>query len=361
MAKTKIDPTLGQAKKLYSQRRFSHVISLLNPQIFLFRTNPEFYTILGNSCLYMNDFGGAHTYLARAIDLDPRQIAPKLGLAVVYLRRGKFTESLQQWLDVLQIEPNNKNALFGLQLVRERDDSQSNSFEISEGDKKKLYPVPPQDTQLLFRLIAIFSVLGILTGVSFFTYQKYQSPREIVRAGGELLLFSSEIPRLSAEGDFEITLTIQEINELLKDITVQFDNFEDNQIRHEINRLLASNASLDIKTQMQLLLNSLRVPTFVDDFWIPTIEQVVQRPQEYRNVYIRWSGRIGNLRVNERELIFDFLVGYESGEVIDAIVPVRLLFPANLQAGNNVELIGQLLLNDRGTIEIQGSSIRALR
>ena len=355
------DRALSKARMLYSEKKFPQVISLLSPQIFLYRTNKDFYEMLGISCLYMNDFGGAHTYLSRAVDLDPMMDQSKLGLAVVYLRRGKIAEALQQWLDVKQINQHSKEADFGLEFVRDEELNQGESVDVSDSLKKKLYPKPPKNYVKLYRFgFVTLIIMSFVALILVFAPRLFNQPAS-TREGAELLFISPNVSRLSVSTDHSITLTTNQIDSLLAQAARYFDDFEDNQVRRIINQLLISNASEDIKIQMTMLLNSLRTPGFTDSFWNPQVQEVIEAPQEFRNVFIRWKGRVSNLRVNPTSISFEFLVGYETGQVLDAIVPVELFFPTTINSGDNLEIIGQLLVNSQGDFRIQGTSIRLIR
>ena len=74
---------LSRAHQLFRRRRFSHVIRLLESQIFRYRNNAEFYALLGSTCLYTGDFGGAESYLRRAEQLNEEDVTTQLGLAAI--------------------------------------------------------------------------------------------------------------------------------------------------------------------------------------------------------------------------------------------------------------------------------------
>src|SRR6056297_1367120 len=99
--------TLSRAERLLRARKYSEVISLLESQVFLNRDNFTFYRLLGTACLYVGDFGGAHSYLQRAEHIKPGDVQVELGLAAVHLRRREVAEALGLWLSVLDRDPNN--------------------------------------------------------------------------------------------------------------------------------------------------------------------------------------------------------------------------------------------------------------
>ena len=57
------------------------------------------------SCLRTGDFGGAHSYLRRGIDLRNDHVNSYLGLALVYLKRQDTNETLKTWFQVLDLDP----------------------------------------------------------------------------------------------------------------------------------------------------------------------------------------------------------------------------------------------------------------
>lgn len=356
----KRDKDLHKARQLTREQRFSRVISLLSPQIFLYRSNPEFYRLLGTACLYTNDFGGAHTYFARSIDLKPDQIQSRLGLAAIYLKRGKITEALQQWLDVIAISPNNRRAKYGLAYAKTLDESSLEAREMAKGLQRRIYPGTGWNFRPIVFLFLIILGLSALALPISFLLGNLQSSQSLQREGGEYLDLSSSVPRLATSGSFTRILTSAQLDSLIDSIRQDFHSYRDNRARYSINQILSSNASEDVKTQMRLLSELLRQANFVDEFWSPEPEDIQKDPSAYEDLFIKWKGKIGNLRINPEQILFDFLVGYHEESVVRAIVPVRLEFAAELHAGENIELIGRLR-SVGGSYMIEGSSLRMLR
>src|SRR5690606_19433430 len=142
--------------------------------------------------------------------------------------------------------------------------------------------------------------------------------------------------------------------------SLYFEQGEDNRVRHIMRRILLSNASLDIKAQIQLLEGSLRVPDFVNDFWSPAYQDVSSSPSEYETVYIKWTGKVSNLRTLSSAIVFDFLVGFETEQELLGIVQTRVPFAIQLSSGDNVELIGKLQRNG-ANLGVEASALRRIR
>lgn len=354
------DKNLSQARVLYKSKKFSQVISILSPQIFLFRTNPEFYTILGISCLYTNDFGGAHSYLSRAVDLDKNNVNARLGLAVIALRRGNLTDALQFWLDVVAVQSENRQAKHGLELIKNAEGEEDSFRDLDARMRKLLYPSPGFTIRpALPWIAAVIAAAGVILG-AYFGIQALTREPVLTREGAELLSFAPDLPRLSAAGAFELIFTSAQLNQLLRDASLYFEQGEDNRVRHIMRRILLSNASLDIKAQIQLLEGSLRVPDFVNDFWSPAYQDVSSSPSEYETVYIKWTGKVSNLRTLSSAIVFDFLVGFETEQELLGIVQTRVPFAIQLSSGDNVELIGKLQRNG-ANLGVEASALRRIR
>ena len=95
--------TLKDAYLLFSKKKYSDVIRILEPQVFRFRENFNFFYILGMSCLNQGDYGGAFSYLRRAGDIRENDLNTLLGLAVIYLKRGDTGNALRLWLDIIDV------------------------------------------------------------------------------------------------------------------------------------------------------------------------------------------------------------------------------------------------------------------
>ena len=115
MSQTKV---LEKAEKAFHRRKFSEVISLLEKNIVFFDGNFRVYYLLGVSCLYLSDFGGASTYFSRAERI--RMISSDLMIAqgVLCLHHGNIPRAVEYYLNALEYAPNSKEAKKGLQFIK---------------------------------------------------------------------------------------------------------------------------------------------------------------------------------------------------------------------------------------------------
>jgi hypothetical protein len=138
-------------------------------------------------------------------------------------------------------------------------------------------------------------------------------------------------------------------------------DYRDNLAVHELNRILQSNATAQVKERAVLLKGFAVAPdfrTFRDPFSYAT---VVASPLLYLDCYVRWTGSAANTRVAQDQITFDLLVGYEAGHVLEGVVGVRLGFSTRVEDGAAYEVLGRVLPVESGRVRLDVVSIRPLK
>lgn len=358
--KKKKSGDLIEAESLFAAKKYSQVISLLSPQVFLYRNEGRYHRLLGYACFYTGDFGGAYSYLQRARDIISDDVDVLLGLALVMVRRRKMTDALQIWLEILDLQPENRQAQKALKMARLLEEDEWLEI-IEEQRYAALLPRHPRLSMRFFWRTLV--VLVIVAAVAAGAYLVYQSiTREApYRNGEELLNFSMQDYKQGDYSQFaEIILSDSQLQEEMDKLEHFFRQYRDNMVRLEGNRILLSNAPLDVKDRISLLLSQLKAPDFTnfsDNF---TYSQIMKDPGLYHGVYVRWKGRVANVSSDADKMQFDLLVGFEDGKVVEGRVPTVIDFAARLQGGEAVEVIGQLSTRD-GDAVLMGTSLRLIR
>lgn len=309
----------------------------------MYRENPDYFELLGFSCLYTGDYAGAHSYLRRVEQMDPERLDVVNALAVIALRRRQNEEALRLWLKVLDHDSRNRRARRGLDLLRSIDDPSEVVDIFEEGRGKRLLPPEPVTVPVGF-WVALLSLsvvaLGVLTVPPLLSW--LEDRRTEAREGVELVALPPQGERLETQGEFTLILTEEELISTLRRAREYFNEYRDNLAQREVNRILASNAALGLRDRARLLETYLREPdftTFQDNF---TYREVSGDPWLYRDTYVRWSGTVSNLEFSEERISFDFLVGYQDRRVLEGVVPAYLEFAALLDGGEAIELIGEV-------------------
>jgi tetratricopeptide (TPR) repeat protein len=335
--------TLQQASRLYRRRRFAHVIRLLESQIFRFRENPDFFYLLGCSCLRTGDLGGAESYLRRADQLRPQDSATLVGLAAIALKRSEADQALELWLKVTEFDPHNRVATRGLELLRR---AAAREDPLLLRDRRRiegLFPGVPLNPRALSVPLASLAAAALLAAgvvlVLRYLPQRGFSGRPEVR---EVLLSVGQPALDSSLETARYPLSEKQVQDSFEKTKRYLLQYRDNLATREVNRILLSNASAYVKEKARLLATFTRVPDFTtikDPFGF---REVATDPPLHAGCYVLWRGKVANLRMAGDAVSFDLLVGYESQQQLQGVVPVAAAFAAELADGDAVEVLGRV-------------------
>ena len=336
---------LARAERLLRARKYAQVISALEPQVFLYRDNPDFYRVLGLACLYAGDYSGAGSYLRRTDQIRSGDIGVLLGLAVVYLRRRELSDALRCWLTVLDQQPGNRTAKRGLSLVRSTPDPIDFVTMAESGRLRRLYPPLP----LFFPrwlLVAIGGAALVAAAVVFVPgiVRDLYAERAESRIGLDALELGSQVQDLVVDTDSSVyQLTAADIEESIVRIGDYFNNYQDNLAAREANRILNSNASPLVKERVRQIATYFREPTFADEtYHYFSYDDVVADPVLYDGCYVRWRGQTSNVvETADGGVRFTLLVGYENQQVLEGVIDARSHISFDFRRGP-VEVIGRI-------------------
>lgn len=351
---------LQRAKRLHSRKKYTEVIRILEPKVFQYRQNNDFYYLLGSSYLHTGDIAGAYTYIKRVLDIEKEHIPAMLQLALIELLKGKNAEAIEIWLRILEIDPGNRFAKRGLNLLKQGSLNQDvvDRFLATKkrfsliSEKMSVWPIVLPLIIIVF--IALPVVLTLFTEVDIIPDNLNIRNEEVAGISVEPIE-----TLVSTEGKFTYILTEDEIVEMLEEAKEKFNTFEDNAVQQIVNIIKYSNASEEVKQKALLIENYLTTPDFIDFHGNITYREVREEPLRYENCYIRWKGKISNLDINPDRIRFDFLVGYHDNKVLEGIIPVIFDFAVSLEEENPIEIIGQIR-DPLTELKIRGTSVRPI-
>ncbi len=351
--------TLNQASRLYQRRKYADVIRLLEPQVFRFRESFRFYYYLGLSCLHTGDFGGAFSYLSRAEDLKPDDPDTLNALAAIHLKRRETEESLRLWLKVLDTDPKNRLANRGLDLLKKKSDAETLYTLVETSSYLKYLPRPGALKRFLPLIIPCIILIPALYFGGRYLYNTMIESSATSRPGSDIIDISEEDLVTEYSGAYRYILTDKELSASFERMGKYFADRRDNLVMKEINYILGSNASTELKQKVRHLSSYLTEPTFTtirDSF---SYAEVSKDPYLYNRCYVVWKGRASNITRTDEEITFDFLVGYHENKVLEGVVPVELNFAAHIVQNTPVEILGRIRTDGRN-IMLTGISVHQL-
>ena len=346
-------------ERLFQCGKYSELVKVFEPEVFRFRESARYYSLLGLACLYLNDFGGAFSYLNRAQQLKPDESNVLLGLAVIQLKKRNLTEALNLWLKVLEIEPANRIARLGLEKVR-RGMSEEKLSEVLESGKLKIF-IPRLRGAWRLRQVGLGLALA-LGFISLIFLASYFWPRlqemlkaepkpDTKRSEADAFLLSPEALRTTDQAQARFTFNEAEVDAIWKKAQTYFNAYRDNLMTVELNRLLLSNASPYIKEMAKRLKGYAKTPGFAemanfkDNF---SFETVKNDPALYDGCFVLWRGTVANLRITSDELGFQFLVGSYDKRIFEGAAPVVFNFANLLENNDYIELLAKVMQTEKG-------------
>jgi tetratricopeptide (TPR) repeat protein len=363
---------LSDAKKIFLRRKYSDVVRLLEPEVFRFRESFLYYRLLGLSCLYLQDGGGAHSYLRRALQIKDDDATTLLGVAALHLKKRNLDEALSVWLRVLEIDPANRTARRGLNRVRKGMSADAVSRLVDSGRIRIFFPPQPLAFSPVW-LVGILVGLGLAAGIYGVTVNReailaslnpsrpavsQPTPRPEIAA----VELSGNALRTDAQAKARFMFTEAEVDAVWKKAKDLFLAYRDNAAVYELNRLLLSNASPYIKESARRLKAHALTPGFKDfvnfrDNY--AFSAVRTDPLLYDGCFVLWRGTIANLLIGTRDIRFQLLVGSHDNRSFEGSVPVIFDFADKFENNYYIELLGKVApAGDR--FRLQGVLFRRL-
>jgi hypothetical protein len=288
----------------------------------------------------------ALTYFKLAREQKMRDPSVLLGLAVLYLNHGDTDKALDLYLEVQELDENNKIAHKALKIIRKYPGPENISAWIDSGKLPVLFPpfpkLPLRSSRLKLLvvsalLIAVAAGVVVKTGILSGAGSERNGPE-----GVELLREEENAP-MQIDGGYRYVLTRKEVLDKYNEARKLFTSYHDEKARVNLNHLLESNCPEPVKNKARLLLSYMEVPgfdTLKDRF---SYDEVIREPALYRDCHVIWRGIAGNLNVGQNRTSFDFLVGYDTRRTVEGIVRVDYDFASPVNPERPVEILGRII------------------
>jgi tetratricopeptide (TPR) repeat protein len=353
---------LKRARKLLNARRFSKVISELEKQVFEFKAmgeSPEvfeYYYLLGTACLYSGDIGGADRYYQNAWRINHKDANLLNARAVLFLWRGNTDRAVECYLEALDNEPLNKMAMRALEFIKLHGDYETILSWVRNGKIKQFFP-PLGVNPLIIRVSIGALLIAILLPLAFRYLPQITDSLTGIFSGARVIqgkradLSSFALTGDEAKNSKEITASYNNAQKMVQ-------AYRDNAAQLEINRIAFSDAAPSIKQKARLLQDYLVEPTF-DSFNMEdnySYNTVAENPLLYADCWVRWQGKVANAVTDGAGTRCDFLVGYDTLQVIDGIVPLLFVNAVDIDPELPVEVLAKIVFNDE-KLSLQGKSL----
>lgn len=350
---------LDKARQLISRRKFAQAARLLEKDILYNRQNSEYFYTLSLACLFHGDHEGAGSYLKRCLSIEPEHVDALLIDAALSLYRNDAKTAMQNYLAILEIEPKNKKAAYGLSLLRKRTKRDQHTF-FEPAVIKKLYPdfsFKARLSWIIVPAVLLFIIAGVLIikhtdfklflqSIPFVNKAEPERPRSNINQIVSSVTESRN--EVQTNEDLSInTLRIYNLNE--KEVVEAFSKAKqlfsrnmDNAAQRELNRIFYSHSSLEVKEKARHLMQFVKKQTFTTLHTTYKFEEITRQPYLYENCYIRWSGKVVNIEPGTENINFELLAGYQNETILEGVVDCKLPFAYVLEENSAYEIIGRV-------------------
>jgi len=165
---------------------------------------------------------------------------------------------------------------------------------------------------------------------------------------------------VGTDGGFSIILTEKEALASFDKAKRLFSQYRDEAAMVELNRLLLSNATRQVKTKAKILSGLVREPSFLsmpDSF---TYTEVAANPGLYEGVGVIWKGLPANTAGSDTSTTFDLLVGYDDKQRLEGIVPVRAGFKVTIASDRPIEVLARVRIINTHTFYLDCIAIHEI-
>jgi hypothetical protein len=358
------DPVLIKAARLVRSKNYHGAIKLLESEENRYFGSFNYYYLLGLSYLYSRVFGMALTNFNLARKQKMREPSVLLALAALYLNHGDTDKALDLYLEVRELDENNRIAKKALKIIRKYPGPENISAWIDSGKLPVLFPPLPKlplqpsrlRTAVIILALAAAGIFGaVKTGLlPFGAAPARNGPEEI-----ELLREEEDAP-MQTGGSYRYVLTRKEVVDTYNEARKLFTSYHDEKARVNLNKLLESNCPGPVKNKARILLSYMEVPgfdTLKDRF---SYGEVIEEPVLYRDCHVIWRGIASNLNIEQNRTSFDFLVGYDTRRTVEGIVRVDYDFAIPVNPERPVEILGRIIpvIGEKGAeIRIAGTAL----
>lgn len=336
-----------EASSLFRRKKYSQVITLLEPKITLYRSSFQYFRFLGLSCLYRRDWGSAYSYLRSAflINSDNIEIASSYGLILV--RQGDRKAGLDILLHIVENPASRKKTGYRkaqktIEMIRKYGNEKDIVAMLESKRFFKYFPHPPYNPlPIILILLLLFTAAG--TYLSYRIMTRNNTSRENIQV---ITIDSEKTISDFSNQNYNYLLSNREIISAFSRARDYLEKYEDNMARREINRLINSNASIGIKQKALALTKVIQRPELKDIIRTFSFEEVYSDPFLYDHCYIKWKGRLSNLKIGKKQIQFDFLVGYHDRKIVEGIVPAFIDYEVLLNDDFAYELLAMIIPAD---------------
>jgi len=362
-----IDPILNKAASLAKKKNYESALKILKDEEDRYYGSFKYYYLYAVICLHSGSFVEAHENFNLARKIKMKDPDTMLGLASLYLKRLNTVQAVDYYLDVQEIDPDNKTAKNALSIIKKYSAPETFSDWMTPARLSKLFPPVPSpalNVKTIVNIFLLFSAACLITYMILAALQIVPGPfkPKDKRPVSEYELSISERNNpVQTGGYFQTTpLTQDQVIDLYNEALSFFADYRDEKAKININKILLSNASESIKTRARFMKDNMSAPGFhnFNEKDNVSFTQVRAEPAVYQDVFVLWKGMARNVELANGYTFFDLIVSYDTRTIMEGIVTVVLENPERISTERDLEVLGKIVLdNSVNGFRVEGAAI----
>lgn len=269
-------------------------------------------------------------------------------LAYLYARRNEKEKAITTWCTTLEKKSSNKTAQRALDYIRNKgrdlnlmDDEYFDSIKPAE---PFLLPV----TKILKTFLLVLLVLALIPGgyyvfitlktKSFFSSKKLADKLDKVT----LPDYNPNLLKSEKDGVKEFSFNEKELKTKFEKVKKKILSDDPVNAQILINQIKMSNASPEVKFKIEILEDFIEEPDYALFKNKIFFSDFIKAKNTYKNIYVKWHGRVVNLHKSKEAITFDFVLGDEEKGINEGIINVIFNKYVNVQYNEKLAVFGKI-------------------
>lgn len=269
-------------------------------------------------------------------------------IAFLHIRHNEREKAITNWCLALEKNKTNKTARKALDALRKK----GSSIILTDDFFEEVTPKEPFKIPIIFlcKTFVLLLVLSILSLLSYMLIKniivtlREKNKLEFVELNKiEITDFNTNLLETRKEKNKKYSYSEKEIKTKFERIKKKIVENKAVEAQIEINEILLSNASLNVKLKAEMLKTFILQPDYATFKNVISFEEFIKEKERYKEVYVLWNGVIKNQIIKKDEINFNLFIGDDEKGIIIGIIPV-VFKKAHLYKNNDkVHVFGKIM------------------
>ncbi|MDY6935409.1 MAG: hypothetical protein SVZ03_14435 [Spirochaetota bacterium] len=354
--KNKDSLIIQEAYNLFKKKRYRDVISLLTSEVSSNKTqSPYLLFLLALSYLLTSQYDKTDLMVKRIKMIDPDYLPSHQLESFIHLKSAAdLNLALARYIELVEKYSKDKYLNRALNALRKADDFNEFQKDALLGDFVYI-PKPSKGfwlsskwrgkgqfhTRIFILMIGILSIVIILPIAIYFPLRQEKNFKDNTTQVDHVYLNGMRYDLIDKIKKKKTPVFYYSNDEVIRDFNKAKRLIKGNDYNRALillNKIQNSNSNFSVKERVEFLRKFILNVEDRESSDIPFIK-ISDKPYLYKGIFVRWKGRVANIKKKGSKLLFNLLIDYEKGDIFSGIIDVYSeKFPAGIHNGDEVEI-----------------------